>query len=97
MIKPTLPPPFSKPAEKSVEKSVESVKSLEKENKLKFLLKDKEDLGNKNYSEESSKSKLSSKSQKKTPGYWQNFRGYQSRPQKTNNLNHLESSRPKRR
>ena len=62
----------------------ESVENLEKENKLKSLLKGNKDSGNRKYSEESSNSRSFSQSQKRTPEYGQNFWGYQSRPQKTN-------------
>ena len=62
----------------------ESVENLEKENKLKSLLKGKKDSSKRKYTEESSNSRSSSKSQKRTPEYRQNFRGSQSsRPQKT--------------
>ena len=88
LIKPALPPEFSKLAEKSEESSEwlfgnsisESVENLEKKNMLKSLLKDKKDSGKRKYSEESSNSRSSSKSQKRSPEYGQNFRGYQPRP-----------------
>ena len=64
MIQPVLPPQFSKLAEKSEESSEwlfgnsvsESVENLEKENKLKSLLKGKKDSGKRKYAEESSNS-----------------------------------------
>ena len=81
LIKTALPPQFSKLADKSEESSEwlfgdsvsESTENLEKENKLKSLLKGKKDSGKRKYSEESSNSRSSSKSQKRTPEYGQNF------------------------
>ena len=81
LIKPALPPQFSKLAEKSKESSKwlfgdsvsEYVENIEKENKLMSLLKDKKDSGKRKHSEASSDSRFSFKSQKRTPEYGQNF------------------------
>ena len=81
LIKPTLSPQFSKLAEKSEESSEwlfgnslsESIENLEKEKKLKSLLKDKKDSGKRKHSEELSNTRSSSKSQKRNPEYGQNF------------------------
>ena len=64
LIKPVLPPQFSKLAEKSEKSSEwlfgdsvsESVENLEKKSKLKSLLKGKKDSGKRKYAEESSNS-----------------------------------------
>ena len=50
-----------------------SAENLEKENKLRFLLKSKKDSGKRKYTEESSNSRSPSKSQKRTPEYGQNI------------------------
>ena len=81
LIKPALPPQFSKLAEKSKESSEwlsgdsvsEYVENIEKENKLMSLLKDKRDSGKRKHSTVSSDSRFSFKSQKRTPEYGQNF------------------------
>ena len=94
LIKLVFPPQFSKLAEKSEESSEwlfgdsvsKSVENLEKENKLKSLLKDKKDLGKRKYLKESSNSRSSPKSPKKTPEHGQNFRGNKPRPQKASKI-----------
>ena len=78
LIKPTLPPQFSKLAEKSEESSEwllgdsvsESVENLEKENKLKPLLKDKKDSCKRKYLEESPKFQVLFKVPEKDSRIW---------------------------